>query len=330
MKTTGSSGRGKSILGAPDLSGPTDRFIGEVPSPRRPVGRDEAKSPGGVAAKRKRLFLMFGLGVWLVSRTWAFEFGGANDITAVSARASKDYVRTRQADGSYTPESYAFARGGLWQGAVSDATIDKLSFLDVAHTIALPLASQGYIPSKDPKATKLLIMVYWGTTRAPEHANESAEMQNLQIAQTGSAEDFTAAMAAVAAENRQREQDDLLNVKMLGYDSWWEQTEGDHRGTALEMGRRDLISEIEENRYFVVLMAYDFQELWKKRKNILLWETRFSIRQRHHQFDKDLPVVAQYASQFFGQDTNGVVRKAVPLGQVDIGEIKSLGEVPAK
>jgi hypothetical protein len=37
----------------------------------------------------------------------------------------------------------------------------------VAQTIAVPLASQNYVPAKDPKSTRLMIMVYWGTTIAP-------------------------------------------------------------------------------------------------------------------------------------------------------------------
>jgi hypothetical protein len=127
-----------------------------------------------------------------------------------------------------------------------------------------------------------------------------------------------------------RDQDDLLNIKMLGYDSWWDATRGDYSGTALEIRRKDLISEIEEDRYFVVLMAYDFQLLWKQKKHKLLWETRFSIRQRHHDFDKDLPAMANYASRFFGQDTNGLIHDSIPLGHVDIGVVKSLGEVPGK
>lgn len=254
--------------------------------------------------------------------------GDSGDITAVSARTSKDYVRMRQADGSFAPESYVFGRGGVWSGAMNDVSIDKLPFLDIAHTIASPLAGQNYIPSKDPRQAKMLIMVYWGTTHAPDHANESAEMQHLQDVQKKGG--FTAAMAAVAAENRQRDQDDYLNVKMLGYDSWWEQAQGDHRGTALELDQKDLIGEIEENRYFVVLMAYDFQEIWKHRRNVLLWEVRFSIQQHHHQFDRDLPAMAQYASQYFGQDSKGLVRKAAPLGRVEVGETQSLGYVPDK
>jgi hypothetical protein len=87
------------------------------------------------------------------------------------------------------------------------------------------------------------------------------------------------------------------------------------------------LDEIEQNRYFVVLMAYDFQLLYKEKKHKLLWETRFSIRQRNHEFDKDLPSMAQYASQYFGQDSNGLIHKEIPLGRVDIGQVKSLGDV---
>jgi len=146
---------------------------------------------------------------------------------------------------------------------------------------------------------------------------------------TASAEDgLTTAIAAVAAENRLREQQDYLNVKMLGYDSWWDSTDGDKRGTAFEYDRKDLLDEIEDHRYFVVLMAYDFQLLWKEKKHKLLWETRFSISERNNQFDKALPLMAAYASQYFGRASDGLLRTRVPAGRVDIGEVKSLGEVP--
>jgi hypothetical protein len=296
--------------------------------------------------------LILALGLCLASSSFGFDFGGANDITAVSGRTNVDYVRTRLANGSFAPETYVFGKGGVWPGAMPDASIDKLNFLDVAHLIANPLASQNYLPSKDPKTTRLLIMVYWGTTRAPERANESVGMANLQAANgalnratmqtTGMAKpsanpataaadnELTTAMAMVAAENRLREHEDLANLKMLGYDSWLEKTQGDHRGTAFEQTRQDLFNEIEEDRYFVVLMAYDFPLVWKDKKHKLLWETRFSIRQLHHAFDQDLPTMAQFASRYFGQDSHGLIHEAIPLGRVDVGDVKSLGEVPGK
>ena len=46
------------------------------------------------------------------------------------------------------------------------------------------------------------------------------------------------------------------------------------------------------------------------------------------QFDKALPLMAAYASQYFGRASDGLLRTRVPAGRVDIGEVKSLGEVP--
>jgi len=118
---------------------------------------------------------------------------------------------------------------------------------------------------------------------------------------------------------------------MLGYDSdaLIGTDFGDNRrGTALEFHQDDLVKEIEDNRYFVVLMAYDFQLMWKHKEHKLLWETRFSIDERHNEFSKALPVMAMYASRYFGQDSKGLLRTQVPAGRVEIGNMKSLGEVP--
>jgi hypothetical protein len=297
----------------------------------------------------KSAFLPLVLCACFVDRLHSFEMGGANDITAVSGRTSGDYVRTKLSDGSFKPETYVFGKGGAWSGAKWDLSMDKLTFLDVAHMIAAPLASRSYIPAKDPRTTNLLVMVYWGTTHAPEHASESAAYVNLNAANRAYSaakmvktdvrvlrildDEITTAVAAVRNEDRMREEDDLLNVKMLGYDSWWIKSQGDKRGTPLEYERSDMLDEIEEDRYFVVLMAYDFPLLWKDKKHKLLWETRFSIRQRHHDFDKDLPAMAEYASRYFGQNTHGLIHDTLPPGHVDIGEVKSLGSVsgaPAK
>ena len=37
--------------------------------------------------------------------------------------------------------------------------------------------------------------------------------------------------------------------------------------------------------------------------------------------------MALYASKYFGQNTYGLIRDAVPFGHVEIGETKSFGEV---
>jgi hypothetical protein len=298
--------------------------------------------------------VLLGISICLCASASAFDFGGDVGITAVSAKTSKDYVRIKQRDGSFQPEYYSFGKGGVWGGEIKDDTIDNLSFMDVARIIAQPLANRNYLPGRDPNKTKLLIMVYWGTTAVPESTTTSSVIQTFSEAtahlnqamamgggvksgtlatQNAAMSEWSAAMTLLNMENQQRDRADFKNAAMLGYDST--DLVGTDYGkylshTALGQEQRDEVAELEENRYFVVLMAYDFQLMWKEKKHKLLWETRFSINERHNQFDKALPLMAQYASRYFGQDSDGLIRKAVPLGRVEVGDVKTLGEASGR
>ena len=94
--------------------------------------------------------------------------------------------------------------------------------------------------------------------------------------------------------------------------------------------RDDLIEDVEHNRYFVVLMAYDFQILWKEKRHKLLWETRFSIRERGNDFARMLPSMSMYASQYFGEDSHGLIRTPIAEGSVEIGVPKTVAGDPEK
>jgi len=285
-----------------------------------------------------------------------------SDAVAISAKASGEYLRTRLPDGTIQPETFAFAKGGVWQGT-QGGSADMTDFMKVAMTIAGPLAGQGYFSSKDPKMTKLLIMVYWGTTHAPEHTTGSVSGQYLeaanaaalganqpqmvrfnksdscapsQMATTSSVgyavrtpaqidmdNALTSAMALAAAEDNQRTQLDAQNAGMLGYDSWLAAT-GQIRGTPLEYRQRDMTSELEARRYFVVLMAYDFQMLWKQRKAKLLWETRYSICEKGSDFSSRLAAMSASAAAYFGRNSGTLVHKPLPEGHVEVGPVKTL------
>ncbi len=312
-------------------------------------------------------FLLLACATIPASPLFASSDRSSDEITAVAAKASPDYVRVRGKDGTYAIETYAFGDGGHYGGPMIDQSIDNLKFIDVARVISEPLAEQNYWPDKNPNGTKLLIMVYWGLTDVPPPVSSSAAYSNMNAAQNAVASGVGASNASAAGAaasgrgptsskgfhaisnsggiadgeldsaiamldvvNQQRVRTDFFNASMLGYN-----TEGiinsDYgnyvRGTALGLRRDDFLRELEDNRYFVVLMAYDFQLLWKDRKHKLLWETRFSIRQRHNNFDDALAGMAKAASEYFGQNSGGMVRRDVPLGRVDIGAIKAVDTI---
>jgi len=285
-----------------------------------------------------------------------------SDAIAIESKASKDYVRATDASGKPLAETFAFAKGGLWRGGEA-GTKEPIDFMEVARTIAGPLASRNYISSRDPKTTKLLLVVYWGTTRVPDSATKSVAGENLQaasqaamganhpqpvrfnasdscapnqMAQTNSINytvmtpdqidtdnAMSAAMAMSASVEHQRNLVDEQNAMMLGYDSWWAET-SQFKNSPQDYRRSDMLSELEARRYFVVLMAYDFQMLWKEKKPKLLWETRFSVREDGDDFGKHLAAMAGSAAAYFGQDSGKLVHKALPEGRVDVGEIKNL------
>jgi hypothetical protein len=242
-----------------------------------------------------------------------------NGITALSAKVSPDYVRTRLPDGSFEPEEYGFGEGGRLDGTFRDASMDKLKFLDIARALAGPLAAQKYVPARSLDSEKLLIVVFWGTTIVTDPLEQSLGV----MTRNGS---------IMYTDLMQRDIQAAKNAKILGYDSEG-LIQSDFGNFFTRSGmpgllQSELVSELEENRYFVVLMAYDFQAFRKGTKH-KLWETRFSISELGNEFDRALPAMTQYASEYFGQDSHGLLRKPVPLGNVRVGEPKALGEAEA-
>jgi hypothetical protein len=256
-----------------------------------------------------------GLGAPLAARAAEGSIG----ITSVASRVSNGYARTRLPDGSFQPEQYGFGEGGRIGGPFKDPSMDKLNFLEIARILAVSLKSQNYIPTPDLNSEELLVMVYWGTTTVPEQLNLSVG----NMSKNG---------PMIYLDNVQRDLLDRKNAKILGYD-FEKPIESDFGNFTTSSGpagllQDELISEIEDTRYFVVLLAYDFPVFRMQNRHKLLWETRISINELHNHFDRALPAMAQYASVYFGRDSHGLLRRRVPEGRIEVGEPRSLGPLP--
>jgi hypothetical protein len=129
--------------------------------------------------------------------------------------------------------------------------------------------------------------------------------------------------------NRQRDKQNLANANVLGFQDEMKRV-ATYDSPAFARRRQDVIEQVEEARYYVVLLAYDFPRLAEHHEKKLLWETRFSIPQRRNDFGQQLEAMAESAARYFGKDSQGLVRKSLHDGRVDLGELKILGDEPGK
>jgi hypothetical protein len=171
--------------------------------------------------------------------------------------------------------------------------------------LAGPLATQNYLPADGPKATKLLIMVYWGTTFGAD---------------------------GIILDGPTQDRINYYNASLLGFEFEARFLGDSSSTTARGQIIRELhaygMSAVGVNRYYVILRAFDFQSAWNQKKLNLLWETRFSLSERRHGFQQDLPSMAKSAALYFGQDSYGLVREPlIREGHVTLGEPKVLGIV---
>ena len=298
--------------------------------------------------------------------------------TAVYSRISKDYKREKAKDGSFMPEYYVMTNGGRIEGTTSDITIDRVTYVEVAQTARRFLATQSYHLAETTEQAKLLLVLNWGSTIAPNGMHQQQNVASLRdaIASLGGVQhtlnnpdprDENAAkpvyqgqdlagnatagfnrspqwatneeMAVVnmadsvessfvksLSDDRVRDRLNEANARVLGYLDDLSDANDIRRYAGGGDRYNDLIGDVEESRYYIVVSAYDFRELNKKNRKKLLWQTRVSVRSPGNSFNDTYLAMLKNASQYFGQNSGKLVRGEGTKGTVELGELQYLGE----
>lgn len=232
------------------------------------------------------------------------------EIAAVSSTTHNGYTRRLRPDGSVEPETYALGEGTV-DHAIHDKSLDRVGFTGIARTLVPALAAQGYVTKQDPAHTQLLIVVHWGIS-SPETVIESmkAGRDAQQTEMIREAENNRSARLLGYAEEMARKP----------FSTWGGLTRDFSAIRSAYRDYFDLLEDVEKSRYYVVLVAYDFQKLWKERRREVLWVTRCSIRSYQHLFDTAMPSLVEKATPFLGRDSDGLQRATI--ARVKLGELQ--------
>lgn len=238
---------------------------------------------------------------------WAAE---ETHTTTVYARVAEGYERERLKDGSFKPEYYALSNGGRLHGTAGDNSVDRVGYPQVAELAQRLLARQNYQYAQSKEQATLLLVLTWGNTIAWSHYKD---------------------IPGVGQQLRDKVNEH--NAKVLGYMdelSEWEVFRG--VGGPGEDRCTQLLGDVEETRYYMMISAYDFRAWSRQGKKQLRWQVRVSVRSPGSNFPNSLVPMLKSASNYFGQDSGKLVQVEEGTGTVELGDLKFLGEAkdPAK
>ena len=280
--------------------------------------------------------------------------------TAVYSWADEGYRREMQPNGRPAREYYAISNGGAMPGTVRDRAIEAVPFPDVAGKLAQHLGRQNYFLAPDSRAASLLLVVHWGTTAPFTDSNERFMMDRassligqmnvshppgrfggifgldgMPAVQRGigpesstPSESGTEYMRGEVEGSLQelkmfqemRQQALLPTAQLLGYVSAVDEANDTLRYLHAS-NFNELIGEVSDPRYYIIVSAYDFRRAVEHNDRKLLWQTRISITSRGVRFSDHFGDMLASGVRYYGKDSRGqLVRRHLRDVRVDIGE----------
>ena len=244
----------------------------------------------------------------------------------IDSEASVSYNEKKESDNGASYETYVFIKGNFYGGDISDKSLRNVTFEDVIGTVGESMKQRNFYPSASADQGDLLVVVHYGSTSVPQDLAElfGTEMDD-PYGEQGIDEDPVVNDTYF---------DDLKRLSDFGH-----KNQPGMNNSKLGIGRAldrknintteefDLRVELEDERYFIILMAYDYEKLRTTKEQELLWTTRFSLPSIGTNFEDAYPALARAASSHYGTSLEKYAKSSTHFGtgSVDIGELKTVG-----
>jgi hypothetical protein len=215
------------------------------------------------------------------------------------------------------PAYYAIYDGGYIEAGDPIANERPPAAAAVAQALARSLAPRHYLPATDRLPPSVLLLYHWGVlNRSSTEIRNSLELGPNQRARI--------ALVAPAGYARRIEQDLLDERTMREAHSrvWFPYFLDFHERDILELSRDD--------RFFVVVSAYDYAAL-ARRQAKLLWRAKMSARSAGVAMADALPALLRSGAPYFGQnlrDPQYVNTPEVREGRVEVGVPRVVDYLP--
>lgn len=280
----------------------------------------------------------------------------AENFVTVRVWAQPDYAAAKAANKRPKRETYVVAKGEYFPGGTRDPSIDKTAFESVARWLAPSLAEQNYYPAKSVSGADQLLVIHWGTTipYVTDYTNQSiyapvaydshpgqfagtanadgTTMTDMQSSLQGiySADQTTLLQQTQYVDAAAQQLTSRSIAGLLGYTS--ELRNLSEKIYLTEEGKT-LQANMDEERYFIIVVAFDMKQLLQFHHRRMLWSAHLSMRAPGTNFVAAVPHMGEAASTLYGKSNDNVqtiyVEPGFQRADVHIGPIDVLGTEPA-
>lgn len=249
----------------------------------------------------------------------------------IDSEASTTYNEVKENDGGAKYETYVFIKGNFYVGDFDDKSLKTASFEEVAATLAENMKQRNFYPSSSPSEGDLLIVVHYGTTSVEPDLEELFMLDSTDPYAQGESDDTgysevysddfvdLADLNDLDANNTAQHRQTMRN-NSLGI------TKALNRRNITTTEEFDLRVEMQDERYFIILMAYDYEKLRSENERELLWTTRFSVPSIGTNFEDAYPALARAASSYYGTSLEKYAKTNTHFGtgNVEIGTLETV------
>ena len=258
----------------------------------------------------------------------------------VDSFASKEYQERKDGEEGPIFETYHFFKGKFFGGNIADNSLNKVTFQEVVETLAEYMQPRNYFPAKGVENGDLLIVVHYGVTGVEESWDD---LMGVTSYDTGGGDDFgsgedggedsgpTDSFDSSGSDfngSTGTEYSEAMNAKMLGFNKAL------YKKGLMPQDEYELRQELKDERYFIILMAYDWQHLRTAKEFKLLWSTRFSINGIGTNFVDAHYTLSRAAMGYFGTNLEDLESERTfhGRGKIERGELEIIGteEVPER
>lgn len=241
-------------------------------------------------------------------------------------------------------------QGKFFGGIVRDTMLEKTKFNEIARTLAVDLKKSSYLPARKLDQADLLLVVHWGVTAGTSGEREMdvrdqdarnqlyAEYNN--AAKNEDAHEWTDTYSGLGRdyfrqtfdfatlETATNELSAAITGKsasmMLGFAP---DIRREDRKAMVTERSKTLVSLLETNRYFIIVIAYDCRLLLSEKKPVQMWSSRLSIQSPGVDFRTGFHQMSEVGGRLFG--TADAELRFVPVkehkGTVTTGELIIIG-----